>query len=125
MWDFSRPKPATSKWRRVTAEELARQVRTGAAIQRKINVLEAGGTVLVQRRNRHKASDRQTAPVHEDEAAGLRVFLSVHGRDIHILLQRAESDQQQLQIARAYRDVILAVPGAHVAWVKLVGRLSL
>lgn len=125
MWDFSKPFAAASKWRRVTAGQRAQQSRTGDTLRREAAVLEAGGTVPVPKRRRRGSAPKPAAPIDPAEATALRAFLGVHGRDIAVLLARAEGEPQQLALARGYRAILNGEPGAHAAWGRLLASLGL
>jgi len=49
----------------------------------------------------------------------------VHGHEIAGLLAQAQDEQQQLELARAYRGITTGTAGAHEAWARLIARLSL
>lgn len=123
MWDFSQPFAASSKWRRVTAGQRARQSRTGDTLRREAAVLEAGGTVPVPKRHRRGSAPKPAPPVGQAEAPALREFLGAHGRDISGLLARAEGEPQQLALARGYRAILRGEAGAHEAWGRLLASL--
>jgi hypothetical protein len=123
MWDFSRPFPAASKWRRVKPADLQRQEKTAAALRRETTLLQAGAAVPVAMRRRVRETDTGD-DIGPDEATALRAFIRRHGDGIAGLLAQVPDESRQLAIARGYRAIVTGQPGAHDAWVRLMRRLS-
>jgi hypothetical protein len=56
--------------------------------------------------------------------ANLHTLLGKHGREISGILTNAKTDQDQLEIARAYHRVLTSEPAAYAAWGDLLRSLS-
>ena len=126
MFDHSRAPAAGSKWRQVTGGDLARADATDKRLRIETQALRAGVALPVSpRRSRAKSVSPGPAPSSKDEIAGLRALLSQHGREIAPLLVRAVGEDQQLRLARGFRDVLNGVPDAHERWIVLLRELDI
>jgi hypothetical protein len=124
MFDHSRAPAAGSKWRRVTAEELARAGATEKRLGLETQVLEAGAAPPIRVRRR-VAKPKGPVASSTVQNAALWSFLAEHGRDIASLLVRTEGEDQQLALAQSYRDLRDGTPDAHDRWISLLRELDL
>ena len=124
MFDHSRAPAAGSKWRQVTGEHLARVDATDKRLRIETQAIRAGVALPVSPR-RSRAKSVGLGPPSKDEIAGLWAFLSQHGREIAPLLARAGGEDQQLRLARGFRDILNGAPGAHERWMVLLRELGI
>jgi hypothetical protein len=119
MFDHSRPPPAGSKWRqRLTPAERARIEATDKRMRIEIQT----GVALPAQPRRSRAKPK---PVTEAEMSGLRDFIVQHGRYIAPMLARSHNEKQGLAVARAYRDLLNGVAGAHERWNRILTELGM
>jgi hypothetical protein len=123
MWDLSSVPAAGSKWRRVTAAQQARADATDKRLRLETQALEAGSALPVQSRRIRDRPSVLVPPV-KAEIAGLWAFLSRHGREIAPLLARAANEDQQLRLARSFRDLRSGATGAYERWVIVLRELD-
>lgn len=124
MFDHSRAPAAGSKWRQVTASQQARADATDRRLHLETQAL-AAGVALPVRVRRSRAKPGSPVPSSKHEIAGLRAFLALHGREIAPLLARAGGEDQQLRLARCFRDLRSGVPDAHERWIGLLRELDI
>jgi hypothetical protein len=122
VFDRSRPFPAGSKWRqKLSPAEKARVAATDARLRIETQALNAGIALPVRpRRSRAKPK-----PAGDAEMTTLRDFIVQHGRDIAPMLARSHDETQWLAVARAYRDVLNGVVGAHERWNRILIELGM
>jgi hypothetical protein len=122
VFDHSRPFPAGSKWRqKLSPAERSRVAATDARLRIETQALNAGVALPVRpRRSRVKVK-----PVTEAEIVVLRDFIVQHGRDIAPMLARSHDEKQGLAVARAYRDLLNGVTGAHERWRRVLIELGM
>ena len=124
MFDHSRAPSASSKWRQVTGEHLARVDATDKRLHLETQALSAGVALPVRVR-RSRAKPGAPVPSSKHEIAGFWAFVALHGREIAPLLARAGGEDQQLRLARCFRDLRNGAPGAHERWIDLLRELDI
>jgi hypothetical protein len=124
MFDQSRIPAAGSKWRTLMSSEArARADATGGRLALETAALEAGLPVPVRAR-RGRAKPKAPVPPSIDETAVLWAFLAGHGWEIAPLLARAADEDQQLRLARGFRDLRSGATGAFERWVIVLRELD-
>jgi hypothetical protein len=124
MWDFSVAPSPWSKRCRVTAGERDQQARSADTARCEAAALTAGTPLPAKPRRRSRKDGGRAVIITPAEAETLWAFLGTHGAEIVSLLALARSEADELELARAYRAILDGKSDAHLAWLRVVRRLS-